>query len=384
MQQTWRANILLGKSATLEGTLEGLKASAKLDKRTPKAVRSLWIDSWYLGAFGALACGLMLAGCGFLDRATHVIPVVTKDKTDGIYEVSCAKFSPKGDLLSFLDDSVRLFRVPSGDVFRTLRSSVGEPTCFCFSPNGEKIAIGSSKVGLGSAIQLVDLGSAGEFTLPGDDPSPIDADNIYALAFSPDGKILASGSSAKVCLWDLDRRRILFRLRGHSRDVEGLAFSPDGSILASAGGQDGTVRLWESKTGRPYKLLSSQNSFVAKAVAFAPNGELCATAYNSGHVIMWNVATGAQAARLRGSSGACNALAYSPDGRYLGVACGEPSMIHGPSSAVEIWDTHSKKIWIRFRAHRLWTTAIAFSPDGQYLATGSYGGGWAMWKLPGK
>jgi WD40 repeat protein len=92
------------------------------------------------------------------------------------------------------------------------------------------------------------------------------------VAFSPDGSMLASGSSEEIRLWSIKTGESLLTLTGHSGSVQCVAFSPDGSVLAS-GSAEGEIRLWSTKTGKPVRRLTEQKGWVT-SVAFYRHGEL--------------------------------------------------------------------------------------------------------------
>ena len=114
---------------------------------------------------------------------------------------------------------------------------------------------------------------------------------ISALAFSPDGSLLASTSLLEhhVRLWDLKTRRVSRLLTGHARSVNSVAFSPDGSLLATAG-NDGVLGLWKVETGRRRATLAG-HALSLRTVAFSPDGRMLAlTTWDDDDVRLWNVA----------------------------------------------------------------------------------------------
>ena len=126
---------------------------------------------------------------------------------------------------------------------------------------------------------------------------PADSSNVFAVAFSPGGNMLASaGGDGTVRLWNLATGRTVKILHASARHgVYGVAFSPDGKLLASAGG-DGTVRLWNTATRQPVGAplpASAQNG--VRVVAFSPDGKLLASVGGDGTVRLWHVSLFAHA-----------------------------------------------------------------------------------------
>ncbi|HSR30384.1 MAG TPA: DUF885 family protein, partial [Anaerolineae bacterium] len=141
---------------------------------------------------------------------------------------------------------------------------------------------------------------------------------VTSLAFSPNGQMLASGStrfSTIINFWDLERGEILRTFTGHTDNVQALAFSPDGTLLASAS-LDRTLRLWEVKSGRVVHMLKEQGDPIY-GLAFSPDGALLASSGDRGEVLLWDVGTGRALRTLCGHSSSVLSLAFSPDGSLL-------------------------------------------------------------------
>jgi len=203
----------------------------------------------------------------------------------------------------------------------------------------------------------------------------------YCVAFSPDGRLLASCSDdATVRLWDVATRRHRATLAGHSKRVRSAAFSPDGKTLATAG-WDSTVRLWDVTTGRERALSLSHPGWV-NCVTFSPDGTLLASCGSDATVKLWDAATGRERATLRGHTSQVEAVAFSPDGKWL--ASGSDDL------TARLWDVASgtEKAALRLSSKPIPYVSlrpglsVAFSPDGRTLASGSWDNTVKIWDVP--
>jgi WD40 repeat protein/DNA-binding XRE family transcriptional regulator len=205
---------------------------------------------------------------------------------------------------------------------------------------------------------------------------------VHGVAFSPNRKLLATADGDNtVRLWNTATRRpVGAPLHASARyGVYGVAFSPDGKLLASVGG-DGTVRLWHTATRRPDggpHRTGSGPVFGGGGVAFSPNGKLLASAGADGTVRLWHTATGRpdDAPLQRSVPGfGVYGVAFSPDGRLLAAADGDGTMpLWNPATG------HRVRAPIQATNPLNGVHAVAFSPDGTLLASALGDGTARLW-----
>jgi hypothetical protein len=195
---------------------------------------------------------------------------------------------------------------------------------------------------------------------------------INALAWSPDGTRIASASAdGTVQVWDASGGATLLSYQGHAGPVRSVSWSPDGTRLAS-GGQDTTIHIWEAATGKTLLVTAGHAGEIIR-LAWSPNGRQIASIadYYSTNLQIWDAATGVETHAYHSQHCCLYALAWSPDGKRLGTA--------GEAGLVQIWDAATLTPRLAYHGHSGHEASfldsvqsLAWSPDGKRLATGGF------------
>jgi len=348
------------------------------------------------------------------DLEGHLLRTLNEPKAS----MECAALSSDGRLVAtgHWDCTVRVWNLVSGEQVRCLRGHTDTVVSVAFSRAGRKIVSGATD----NTIRVWDAARGTEIILRPDNPQ-ID-DVVAAIAISPEGRFIASGSQDRTPLrvWDATTGALLRCLRGHGTTVTGLAFSPRGDLLASAAGD--SVRLWDARTAHEPRQLQGHQAIYLAEIAFSPDGnrfvstlhdmhvwdvvsgasiwchrkvdesvELATFSPNGSRVVavtiaieryvdekgrnghrwnpvdgtvrLWDAATGAELGSFRLPKQRASALALSPDARRVAVALSDHT--------VRIWDVATGAELHCLSGHEGLIEAVAFSPDGQRVASGA-------------
>ncbi len=183
------------------------------------------------------------------------------------------------------------------------------------------------------------------------------------VTWSPDGSRLAQtgGDGMVLRIRDAASAREVLTLGGHTSVVRTLAWSPDGKYLAS-GDEGGTLKLWDAKTGRPIASLAGHAARI-QSLAWRPDGARIASCSLDDSIKVWDVATMHDPLILRGQSIRANSVTWSPDGTRLAFG--------GRDNVLKVWDLAKGHEVLTIRGHSNPLHAVAWSPDGSRLASGS-------------
>lgn len=341
---------------------------------------ALWANNRILNIFLAVTLGgsILLAGCNKPARTPNgpgtPIPtnlsIIARENIDKLTELAywpvegwvkyCILFSPDNRFLAFAyaehDTAIQVRDVATGYSVETLARITGRVNDLAFSPDGKSLAssLYDKKVIIWNVKNGQELQT---LTFP---------DAAFGLAFSPDGKLLTVGlKNGTIQLLNVNSSQIVQTFSGHTDLVHSVVFSPDSRKIAS-GSFDGLIILWDIASGEIIRSFKGHSDSVWQ-VAFSPDGKTLASASTDGTVRLWDVATGQEIHILNGDTvlWAWYDVEFSVDGTLLVASSNYTLMIWDVSDGSKIRTIETE-----------WLTdidTISFSSDGKLLATGGDG-----------
>jgi WD40 repeat protein len=265
---------------------------------------------------------------------------------------------------------LQVWEVGSNKLLRKFEGHTDEVWAVAVSPDGKTIASGSQD----KTVRIWDVGTGKEIA-----QLPKFGDRVTSVAFSPDNKTLLAGSFDKTAvLYDIAAKKVTFTLKQHKDLVLGVAFASDSKTCATVS-KDKTVVVWNADTGKLVRGLAFPDFF--SSVRFTPDNKLIFAGGTEGkkgdHAIKMvdlKEAKG-KALMFKGHEDSILALSLTEDGKTL-ASCGYED------NTARVWDvaTQANKVTIK---HNSEVNSVAISPDGRWLATATRNG-FMLWEKVGK
>ncbi len=236
---------------------------------------------------------------------------------------------------------------------RVLKGHTGDVWDIAFSPDGKYLATDGST---DKTTRIWDFATGETIRIFSGHTA-----EVSGVAYSPDGKYLLTGSHDRTArLWDVPSGQIVRVFTGQINKIENVAFSPDGRNIVTAG--IGEARVWDVATGKTIHILSVDGNFLFFRVAYSPDGKYILTAIADGTARLWDATTEEQV-QVFNHPDAVDGVAFSPDGKTIATSSGDHK--------ARLWDIATGQIIREFVGHHADFNDTRFSPDGQLLLTGS-------------
>jgi WD40 repeat protein len=271
---------------------------------------------------------------------------------DKVFSVA---FAPNGKVLASSDSRgvVHLWEPASGNLLKSLKSKGKITAAVAFSADSQRLATSNADY----RVNIVDIASGHVLTTFQHETQ------VLTIAFSPDHQLLATGclDNSEAILWDVRSGRQLRRFAGHHGTIWSLAFSPNGKTLATSS-DDSVAKLWNVASGQELATLRGHGLLVP-SLAFSPDGVTLATGSWDMQVKLWPTTPQQYDETIKGDNHWIRAIAFSPDGKRLATASDD--------SIAKLWDVGRQHDLLTFKGHHAKINCVAYSPDGKLIATGS-------------
>jgi WD40 repeat protein len=246
-------------------------------------------------------------------------------------------------------------------------SHTGVVLCLAFSPDGKILASGSAD----KTIKLWNVASGDHIAARNGH-----TEDVLSVVFSPDGKTLVSGSlDNTIMLWDVATcKNISIYNKSHGAGTDSVAFSPDGKTLASGGGGNG-IKLWDIATGKSTTIRIANSEYAEPRVVFSPDGKILASGGKCiDKITLWQVANNRNLDTFEvGTRDGVASVAFLTQGKTLGAA--------GVCGWIKLWDVATGKNTATVKRDDVQVRCGAFSPDGKTLVLGTFDKRLELWDV---
>ena len=305
-------------------------------------------------------------------------PKWSKNTLNGhLMRVIDISYHPKGEMMasaSLGESSIRVWDTQSGKTLKILKGHTKDIHALTYSPNGEMIA----SLSVDGEIRLWDTKFKKATTIIND--GLIRSGPSGALTFSPNGKIIASGFEGNIIkFWDTKTGRKLYtfkipNLRNRKTifpaSIFALAYHPSGKVIASTS-DDGIIRLLDAATGKTLKHLKGHKG-VIWALAYSPDGSVIASGSADKTIRMWNSESGEIINTINESDVVLD-VAYSPDGKFIASSTA--------GHTIRLWDAKTNSLLHTLMGHDAPVGTLAFHPTNNLIASGSWDKTIRLWRL---
>lgn len=364
------------------------RGSASQLAYSPDATRILYIDSdqvlrivdaeseaeMYQAALDDPVFALSPNGQGlaFTPRGSGLIRVVDSSSGNILYNIprpsnviTWMAFSPDNSQLAVtgLNRQVQIFDASNGEALFVLAGHSDSVNVLAFNPAGKQLASGA----FDGTVKIWSLDSPSEVFIES-------RSGVNRLAMSRDGtRIAATGGlpgMGSLTVWNTQNGKILFEHKADETELAAVAFSPNGKEVASGGG-DRTIKLWDVPSGAMRLSIPVEDNFLW-GIAYRPDGKSIAAVGLTGMIRLYDHKTGKMLASWDAGLGELSAVAFSPNGSKLAV-------VSNQASDAKVWDVATRKELLVLKGHTDINWGVEFSPDGTRLITSGSDGTARIW-----